>query len=45
MGKLSDVRFSKLPAQYETEQKEIQQLAAAFEREIKDEVGQVADVR
>ena len=44
MGKLSDARFSKLSAQYETEQTEIQQLAAALEREIEDEAGQVADV-
>ncbi len=44
LGKLSDTRFSKMSAQYETEQAEIQQLVAALEREIEDEAGQVADV-
>ena len=44
LGKLSDTRFSKMSAQYETKQAEIQQLAAALEREIENESGQVADV-
>ena len=44
LGKLSDARFRKMSAQYETEQAEIQQLAAALEREIADEAEQVADV-
>ena len=44
LGKLSGTRFSKMSAQYEAEQAEIQQLAAALEREIEDEAGQVADV-
>lgn len=41
---MSDARFSKLSAQYETEQAEIQQLAVALEREIADKAEQVADV-
>lgn len=44
LGKLSDLRFQKLSAQYETEQAEIQQLAASLEREIENEAGQIADV-
>ena len=44
LGKLSNTRFQKLSAQYETEQAEIQQLAIALEREIENEAGQIADV-
>lgn len=44
LGKLSDLRFQKLSAQYETEQAEIQQLAVSLEREIENEAGQIADV-
>lgn len=44
LGKLSDLRFQKLSAQYETEQEEIQRLAASLEREIENEAGQIADV-
>ncbi len=44
LGKLSDTRFQKLSAQYETEQAEIQRLAIALEREIENEAGQIADV-
>ena len=44
LGKLSDLRFQKLSAQYETEQAEIQQLAVLLEREIENEAGQIADV-
>lgn len=44
LGKLSDTRFQKLSAQYETEQAEIQQLAIVLEREIENETGQIADV-
>ena len=44
LGKLSDLRFQKLSAQYETEQAEIQQLAASLEREIENEARQIADV-
>ena len=43
-GKLSDTRFQKLSAQYETEQAEIQQLAIVLAREIENETGQIADV-
>ena len=41
---LSDFRFQKLSAQYETEQAEIQRLAVSLEREIENEAGQIADV-
>ena len=44
LGKISDLRFQKLSAQYETEQEEIQRLAASLEREIENEAGQIADV-
>ncbi len=44
LGKLSDARYMKLSAQYETEQTEIGQLAKALEQEIESEAGQVADV-
>ncbi len=44
LGKLSDLRFQKLSAQYEAEQAEIQQLAASLEREIENEARQIADV-
>ena len=44
LGKLSDLRFQKLSAQYETEQEKIQRLAASLEREIENEAGQIADV-
>lgn len=44
LGKLSDLRFQKLSAQYETEQEEIQRLAISLEREIENEAGQMADV-
>ena len=44
LGKLSDLRFQKLSAQYETEQEEIQRLAISLEREIENEAGQIADV-
>ena len=44
LGKLSDLRFQKLSAQYETEQAEIQRLAVSLEREIENEAGQIADV-
>lgn len=44
LGKLSDLHFQKLSAQYETEQEEIQRLAASLEREIENEAGQIADV-
>lgn len=44
LGKLSDTRFQKLSAQYETEQEEIQQLAIVLAREIENETGQIADV-
>ena len=44
LGKLSDARFSKLSAQYEMEQAEIQQLATALEREIEDDAEQVVGV-
>lgn len=36
LGKLSDMRFQKLSAQYEMEQEEIRQLSAALEKEIAD---------
>lgn len=44
LGKLSDTRFQKLSAQYETEQAEIQQIAIVLEREVENETGQIADV-
>ncbi len=44
LGKLSDLRFQKLSAQYESEQAEIRQLAVLLEREIENEAGQIADV-
>lgn len=44
LGKLSDARYMKLSAQYETEQAEIGRLAKALEQEIENEAGQVADV-
>ena len=44
LGKLSDARYMKLSAQYETEQAEIGRLAKALEQEIESESGQVADV-
>lgn len=44
LGKLSDLHFQKLSAQYETEQEEIQRLAASLEREIENESGQIANV-
>lgn len=44
LGKLSDARYMKLSAQYETEQTEIGRLAKALEQEIESEAGQVADV-
>lgn len=44
LGKLSDFRFQKLSAQYETEQAEIQRLAVSLEYEIENEAGQSADV-
>ena len=44
LGKLSDTRFQKLSAQYETEQAEIQQIAIVLAREIENETGQIADV-
>lgn len=44
LGKLSDLRFQKLSAQYETEQAEIQRLAVSLEREIENEAGQIADI-
>lgn len=44
LGKLSDLRFQKLSAQYETEQAEIQQLASSQEQEIENEARQIADV-
>lgn len=44
LGKLSDARYMKLSAQYETEQAEIGRLAKALEQEIESEAGQVADV-
>lgn len=44
LGKLSDTRFQKLSAQYETEQAEIGRLTKVLEQEIEDEAGQVADV-
>ncbi len=44
LGKLSDLRFQKLSAQYETEQEEIRRLAVSLEREIESEAGQIADV-
>lgn len=44
LGKLSDLRFQELSAQYETEQTEIQRLASSLEQEIENEEGQIADV-
>lgn len=44
LGKLSDLRFQKLSAQYETEQAEIQRLASSLEQEIENEERQIADV-
>lgn len=44
LSAVSDLRFQKLSAQYETEQAEIQQLAVSLEREIENEAGQIADV-
>lgn len=44
LGKLSDLRFQKLSAQYETEQAEIQRFASSLEQEIENEAGQIADV-
>ena len=44
LGKLSDLRFQKLSAQYETEQAEIRQLSETLEREIQEEAKQVSDV-
>ena len=44
LGKLSDLRFQKLSAQYETEQAEIRQLSETLEREIQEESEQVSDV-
>lgn len=44
LGKLSDLRFQKLSAQYETEQIEIRQLSETLEREITEEAEQVSDV-
>lgn len=44
LGKLSDMRFQKLSAQYEMEQKEIRQLSAALEKEIAEKFEQVSDV-
>lgn len=44
LGKLSDARYMKLSAQYETEQAEIERLAKALEQEMESESGQVADV-
>ena len=43
LGKLSDLRFQKLSAQYETEQIEIRQLSETLEREITEEAEQVSD--
>jgi len=42
LGKLSDARYMKLSAQYETEQAEIGRLAKALEQEMESEAGQVA---
>lgn len=39
LGKLSELRFQKLSAQYESEQAEIRQLAVSLEREIENEAG------
>lgn len=44
LGKLSDARYMKLSAQYETEQAEIGRLTKALEQEIESEAEQVADV-
>ncbi len=39
LGRLSELRFQKLSAQYESEQAEIRQLAVSLEREIENEAG------
>ena len=44
LGKLSDLRFQKLSAQYETEQAEIKLLSETLEHEIAEEAEQVSDV-
>ena len=44
LGKLSDARYMKLSAQYETEKAEIGRLAKALEQEIESEAGLVADM-
>ncbi|NBH85096.1 DUF4368 domain-containing protein [bacterium C-53] len=44
LGRLSELRFQKLSAQYESERAEIRQLAVSLEREIENEAGQIADV-
>ena len=44
LGRLSELRFQKLSAQYESEQAEIRQLVVSLEREIENEAGQIADV-
>lgn len=44
LGRLSELRFQKLSAQYESEQAEIRRLAVSLEREIENEAGQIADV-
>lgn len=44
LGRLSELRFQKLSAQYESEQAEIRQLTVSLEREIENEAGQIADV-
>jgi len=44
LGKLSDARYLKLSGEYEREQEEISRLAAALEREVEAESGQIADV-
>ena len=36
---MSDLRFQKLSAQYETEQAEIQRLASSLEQETENEAG------
>ena len=44
LGKLPDVRYLKLSAQYEHEQQEIAQLATKLEREIETEAAQMVDM-
>ena len=44
LGELSDSRYLKWSRQYEKEQAEIEQPAAALEREIESQTGQLADV-